>query len=85
MTRKRFAIVTFDPDRVKALAPDTSEQEQLGRALVGALRGIAYAKNCGLLNVTLMDQVAPSARAYDHAIENEITPPLRGVGGAPVE
>lgn len=85
MSRKRFAIVTFDPDRVKALAPDTVEQTQLGENLVNALRGIAYAKDRGLLNVTLMDQVAPSARPYDYALDNEVKPPLRGVGGLPPE
>lgn len=85
MSRKRFAIVTFDPDRVDALAPDTRERNHLGEALVDALRGVAYAKARGLLNVTLMDQVAPNARPYDYALSNEIKPPVRGVGGAPVE
>jgi len=79
---RRFAIVTYDPDRVKALAPDTTEQEQLGEALVNALRGTAYAKDRGLLNVTLLDQVALSARAYDYAIDKDPPKPLRGVGGA---
>lgn len=85
MSRKRFAIITFDPDRVKGMAPDTVEEQQLGEQLVNALKGIAYAKGRGLLNVTLMDQVAPSARPYDYAIENEVKPPLRGVGGLPPE
>lgn len=81
MARKRFAIVTFDPDRVQSLAPDTVEQAQLGEHLVNALRGTAYAKERGLLNVTLLDQVAPNARPYDYAMKNEIKPPLRSVGG----
>lgn len=82
MSRKRFAIVTFDPDRVKGLAPETLEERQLGEQLVNGLKGIAYAKDRGLLNITLMDQVAPSARPYDYALENEIKPPIRGVGGS---
>lgn len=82
MTRKRFAIITFDPDRVKAVAPDTTEERQLGEQLLNGIKGIAYAKGRGLLNVTLMDQVAPSARPFDYALHHEIEPPLRGVGGA---
>jgi hypothetical protein len=82
MARKRFAIITYDPDRVKALAPDTTERDRLGQYLVDGLRGIAYPKDHGLLNITLMDQVAPSARPFDYALNNEVKPPLRGIGGA---
>jgi hypothetical protein len=79
---RRFAIVTYDPEKVKGLAPDTTEQRQLGDALVDALRGVAYAKDRGLLNVTLMDQVAPNARPWDYAKDRDPSKPLRNVGGA---
>lgn len=78
--RRRFAIVTFDPDKVRDL--DLSvDGKALGHHLVNGLRGIAYAKDRGLINITLLDQVAPNARPYDYALREVPRPPLRAVGG----
>lgn len=82
MPRRRFAIVTYDPDVVLSLDARTGMREQLGEQIVNALRGTAYAKARGLLNVTLLDQVAPNARPYDYAIDKDPPPPIRGIGGA---
>src|SRR3546814_4856423 len=55
--RRRFAIVTFDPDRVQALSCQTGEIPCLGTQIVQGLRGTAYDKERGLINITLLDQV----------------------------
>jgi hypothetical protein len=78
--RRRFAIVTFDPDKVRDLDWQ-ADAGQLGVQIVQGLRGTAYAKDRGLINITLLDQVAPNARSWDAALTGSIRPPLRTVGG----
>lgn len=78
--RRRFAIVTFDPDKVHDLDWQV-DAPLLGIQLVQGLRGTAYARERGLMNITLLDQVAPNARPYDHALRAVAKPPLRAVGG----
>lgn len=82
--RKRFAIVTFDPDKVRDLNWQV-DADKLGVQIVQGLRGTAYAKDRGLINITLLDQVAPNARPYDYALREVPRPPLRAVGGCDPE
>ncbi|WP_286749757.1 hypothetical protein [Sphingopyxis sp. SCN 67-31] len=82
--RRRFAIVTYDPDKVCDLDWRV-DAPLLGQQIVQGLRGTAYAKERGLINITLLDQVAPNARPWDAALRGPIRPPLRSVGGCKPE
>lgn len=64
MPRKRFAIITFDPDRVAALNWQ-GEGNNFAYAIWRGLRGFTYAKERGLENITVMDRVTPIADPAD--------------------
>ena len=57
MPRRRFAIVTFDPDRIEQLSYQ-AEGASVAWIIVRALQGHDYPKERGIINVTLMEQVA---------------------------
>jgi len=54
--RRRYAIVTFDPDIVDQQSVQAGG-DQLAFAILRALKGRSYAKERGLINVTVMDRV----------------------------
>jgi hypothetical protein len=56
MPRRRFAIITYDPDLVEAQSIQAGG-DQLAFAILRALKGHSYAKERGLINVTVMDRV----------------------------
>ncbi len=58
MARKRFAIITFDSDRVEQL---NWQAEGNGFAWIiwRALAGWTYPKERGIINITVMDQLPP--------------------------
>lgn len=54
--RRRYAIVTYDPDIVERQSIQAGG-DALAFALLGALKGRSYAKERGLINVTVFDRV----------------------------
>lgn len=56
MTRRRFAIVTFDPDRIEKLSYQ-AEGMSVSWTIIQALQGYDYPKERGIINITLMDQL----------------------------
>lgn len=56
MPRRRFAIVTYDPDRIEQLSLQ-AEGASVAWIIVRALQGYDYPKERGIINVTLMDQL----------------------------
>lgn len=56
MPRRRFAIVTYDPDRIEQLSFQ-AEGASVAWIIVRALQGYDYPKERGIINVTLMDQL----------------------------
>lgn len=56
MPRRRFAIVTFDPDRIEQLSYQ-AEGASVAWIIVRALQGYDYPKERGIINATLMDQL----------------------------
>jgi hypothetical protein len=56
MPRRRFAIVTFDPDRIEELSYQ-AEGQSVAWIIIRALQGYDYPKERGIINVTLMDQL----------------------------
>lgn len=61
MGRKRFAIITFDPDKVENLSWQ-GEGKSFAWIIWRALSGWTYPKGRGIINVTLMDELP----AKDH-------------------
>ncbi|WP_353207748.1 hypothetical protein [Sphingorhabdus sp.] len=56
MQRKRFAIITFDPDRIEKLSWQ-GEGNSLAWIVWRRLCGWTYPKERGIINITLMDQL----------------------------
>jgi hypothetical protein len=56
MPRRRFAIVTFDPDRIEQISLQ-AEGRSFAWVILRALQGYDYPKERGIINVTLMDQL----------------------------
>lgn len=56
MPRRRFAIVTYDPDRIEQLSHQ-AEGSSVAWIIIRALQGYDYPKERGIINVTLMDQL----------------------------
>jgi len=56
MSRRRFAIVTYDPDRIEQLSYQ-AEGAAVAWIIVRALQGYDYPKERGIVNITLMDQL----------------------------
>lgn len=54
--RRRYAIVTFDPDLVEQQSIQ-SGGDALAFSILGALKGRRYPKERGLINVTVFDKV----------------------------
>ncbi|WWT39673.1 hypothetical protein [Microcystis phage Mae-JY04] len=61
MPRRRFAIVTFDPDRIEQLSYQ-AEGLSVSWAIIQALQGYDYPKERGIINITLMDQLPKRSR-----------------------
>lgn len=56
MPRRRFAIVTYDPDRIEQIAANADGQS-FSWIILRALQGYDYPKERGIINITLMDQL----------------------------
>ena len=56
MARKRFAIITFDPDRIDQLSWQ-GEGNSFAWIIWRGLAGYTYPKERGIINITLMDQL----------------------------
>lgn len=56
MTRKRFAIITDDPDRIEKLNLQ-AESFSLAWIIWRGLSGWTYPKERGIINITVMDQL----------------------------
>ena len=56
MARKRFAIITFDPDRIDKLSWQ-GEGNSFAWIIWRGLAGYTYPKERGVINITLMDQL----------------------------
>ena len=61
MGRKRFAIITFDPDKIDKLSWQ-GEGNSFAWIIWRGLAGWTYPKERGIINITLMDQLP----ARDH-------------------
>lgn len=56
MSRRRFAIVTYDPDRIEQIEAN-ADGLSFSWIILRALQGYDYPKERGIINVTLMDQL----------------------------
>lgn len=56
MTRRRFAIITYDPDRIEQLSYQ-AEGLSVSWTIIQALQGYDYPKERGIINVTLLDKL----------------------------
>lgn len=56
MPRKRFAIITFDPDRIDKLSWQ-GEGNSFAWIIWRGMAGYTYPKERGVINITLMDQL----------------------------
>ncbi len=56
MPRRRFAIITYDPDRVAQIEAN-ADGPSFTWIILQALKGRDYPKERGIINITLMDQV----------------------------
>lgn len=54
--RRRFAIITYDVDRLASLNWQ-AEGSIFAHAILRGLNGFTYAKERGIINITLLDQV----------------------------
>lgn len=61
MSRKRFAIITFDPDRIEQMSWQ-AEGQGLAWIIWRGLSGWTYPKERGIINITLMDQLPAKDR-----------------------
>ena len=61
MSRRRFAIITYDPDRIEQLSWQ-GEGNCFAYIIWRGLSGWTYPKERGIINITLMDQ----SPAKDH-------------------
>lgn len=56
MPRRRFAIVTYDPDRIEKIQA-TADGQSFAWIVLRGLQGFDYPKERGIINITLMDQL----------------------------
>ena len=56
MSRKRFAIIIFDPDKVNQLSWQ-GEGKSFAWIIWRGLAGWTYPKERGIINITVMDQL----------------------------
>lgn len=56
MSRRRFAIVTYDPDRIEQIEANADGQS-FSWIILRALQGYDYPEERGIINVTVMDQL----------------------------
>ena len=56
MPRRRFAIITYDPDRIEQLSPQ-AEGLSVSWIIIKALQGYDYPKERGIINITLLDKL----------------------------
>jgi hypothetical protein len=56
MAKRRFAIITYDPDRIAELNWQ-AEGSSFSYAILRGISGLTYAKERGIINITVMDQV----------------------------
>jgi hypothetical protein len=65
MAKRRFAIITYDAERLANLDWQ-AEGNSFAYAILRGMSGFTYAKERGIINITVMDQVpkvpAPSDR-----------------------
>jgi len=60
MARKRFAIITYDPDTIERLSWQ-GEGNSFAWIVWRGLAGYTYPKERGIINITLMDQLPAKA------------------------
>lgn len=68
MTRKRFAIITYDPDRLAVLNWQ-AEGHSFAYSVWRGLRGWTYAKERGIINITVMEQMPATPAPHDNSPE----------------
>ena len=68
MARKRFAIITFDPDRLAKLSWQ-GEGNSLAWIIWRGLCGWTYPKERGIINITLMDQLPAKPNPSEDLLE----------------
>ena len=56
MSRRRVAIITYDPDRIERIEANGDGQSFAWIVLRG-LQGFDHPKERGIINITLMDQL----------------------------
>lgn len=64
MPRRRFAIITYDPDRIAHLNWQ-AEGNSFAYALWRGLSGYTYATDRGIERITVMDRIPPSEAPGD--------------------
>jgi hypothetical protein len=64
MAKRRFAIITYDPERLAALNWQ-AEGNSFSYAIMLGLSGFSYAKERGIINITVMDQVPVVPAPFD--------------------
>ena len=68
MGRKRFAIITFDPDRLAKLSWQ-GEGNSLAWIIWRGLCGWTYPKERGIIDITLMDQLPAKPHPSEDLLE----------------
>ena len=68
MARKRFAIITYDPDKVEKLSWQ-GEGNSLAWIVWRGLCGWTYPKERGIINITLMDQLPAKPHPSEDLLE----------------
>ncbi len=68
MHRKRFAIITFDPDRIEKLSWQ-GEGNSLAWIVWRGLCGWTYPKERGIINITLIDQLPAKSQPSEDLLE----------------
>ena len=68
MARKRFAIITYDPDKVEKLSWQ-GEGNSLAWIIWRGLCGWTYPKERGIINITLMDQLPAKPHPTEDLLE----------------
>lgn len=71
MTRRRFAIITYDPDRIEQLSYQ-AEGLSVSWTIIQALQGYDYPKERGIINVTLLDKL-PTRPPNTKLVTNDST------------
>lgn len=79
MARKRFAIITFDPDRIDKLSWQ-GEGNSFAWIIWRGLAGYTYPKERGVINITLMDQLP--AKPHPVIDRRDNTPNTKAQDGA---